>query len=147
MHNGACRAHHPAVLRAFAYHLPHFLRLFALPDFHERTIVDVAHALFPVPFLQSVTGHYLAPRVDEEVYHAGLARQHTASALDIVDKPHVEPCAEPTLRVLLLQLPLYQLAEVARHLVLVEVVRVVESCRGKFHTERKRKLVKRKHIL
>ena len=155
MHYGTRRAHHPAVLRTFAHHLANLLRLFALPDVHERRVVDVAHALLPILFLKSVAGHYLAPRVDEEVHHASLTRQHAATALDIVDKSHVEPRTEPTLRMLLLQLPFYQLLEVVRNFILVrdyiiafmEVIRVVEGRRGEFHTERKRKLVERKHVL
>lgn len=90
VHHRACRAHHPAIFRAFSYHSTYFLGLLTLPNFHKRLVVDVAHALFPEPFFQSVTRHYLAPRVDEEVHHTGLAGQHAAATLNIVDKPHVE---------------------------------------------------------
>ena len=154
MHNGAGGTDHPAVLRALADHLADLLRLLALPYLHERLVVDVAHALLPVPLLKTVAGHHLAPRVDEEIHHAGLAGQHAASAFDIVDKTHVEPSPEPALGVFLLKLPFDELTEVVAHLVLVrnhivalvEVVRVMESCGGELHAQRKRQLIERQHV-
>lgn len=155
MHNGAGGADHPAVLRALAYHLAHLLGLIALPYLHERLVVDIAHALFPILILETVAGHHLSPRVDEEIHHPGFAGQHATPAFDIVDKTHVEPSPEPALGVLLLKLPFDELAEVVAHLVLVrnhivalvEVVRVMEGRGGELHTQRKRQLIERQHVL
>ena len=155
VHHRACRTHHPAVLRTFAYHGTNFLRLFAFPYLHKRLVVDIAHAFLPITLFQSVARHHFAPRVNEEVHHTRFARQHTPSAFDIVYQSHIKPRTEPTLRMLLLQLPFYQLLEVIRHLLLIrnhvvalmEIVRIMESRRGKLHTQRQGQLIKRKHIL
>ena len=74
---------------------------------------------FPVFWLKAVAGIYLAPRVDEEIGRTGLAGEHTASTFDIIDEAHVEPCAKPRFRVLLLKLPFNQLLEIAAYLLLV----------------------------
>ena len=117
--------------------------------------MDIAHRFLPVFLFETVARIHLAERIDEEVRRTRFARQHAAAALDVVDQPHIEPCAEPAFRMVLLQLPFDQLFEVFAHLVLVgdyvvvlvEIIGVVESRRSELHAQGQRQLIEREHIL
>ena len=89
-------SHHPAVFGALAHLCSHLLGLLTVPYCHEVAgVAYVAHRFLPVFLLKAVAWMHLAIRVDEEVHHSGLARQHAAVAFNVIDKAHVEPSAEP----------------------------------------------------
>ena len=155
MHHRAGSTDHPAVLRTGADSLADLLSLFALPNLHEWLLVYVSHRALEVLSLHAIARQHLAPWVDEEVGRTCLARQHTLATFNIVDESHVEPSAEPALRMLFLQLPFDELLEVVANFILVgnlvivlmEVERVMESSCGELHAHCQGQLIERQHIL
>ena len=76
-------------------------------------LFNVAHALFPKFFFQTIAWIYFAIGIDKEIDHTRLAREHAAVAFDIIDKTHVEECTEPRFGVFFLELHLNELGKIA----------------------------------
>ena len=117
--------------------------------------MDITHAFLPVARFQAIAGVNFAPRVSKEVHGAGLAREHTLAALDVLDEAQVEERAEPGLWMVFLEQAVHQLADVRAEfflvadlvVFLVEVVAVVEGGRRELEVHRKRKFVKRNQVV
>ena len=105
--------------------------------------MNIPHRLLPIFLFQTVTGKHITKRVYKEISTSRLTRQHAPSPFNIIYQSHIEPSTKPTLRVILLQLPFYQLLKVTAHLVLVgddivvlmKVVRVMKGGCSKFHSQ------------
>ena len=113
VHHRRSSTHHPAVLRTFAHHITYLLCLFTFPNSHKvRSFTNITHFLHPVFFLQTITWIYITIRFNKEIGRTSFTWQHTATSFYIVNQPHIEESTKPTFRMILFQLPFYQLFKV-----------------------------------